>query len=290
VKSWFEGASWGTATVADAGTFTMTIAIPVETKTGPASVSVDVINENGAYRRFNFALYVIASSPTELPSEGWTGGGKSPSTDPKKPCSGCVSVFPYDPATGKQPTVTSSPAGTSPAKVTITTGSGTTATIGGSTGSGIADSETTDAGGFLVRPPGSIPVVLGGLLPGSTVTVWISDEFSAQATVGADGTINFLAPIPASLKAGLHTVRIDAIEANGSPVTFLLGIEIDASADSVSLRKSSEGALSPLGGTAATGLDMSGSLALVLLLEVVGILGLAVVRLRRRQLTSAGSV
>jgi hypothetical protein len=249
-------------------------------------VSVDVINENGAYRRFNFALYVIASSPTELPSEGWTGGGKSPSTDPKKPCSGCVSVFPYDPATGKQPTVTSSPAGTSPAKVTITTGSGTTATIGGSTGSGIADSETTDAGGFLVRPPGSIPVVLGGLLPGSTVTVWISDEFSAQATVGADGTINFLAPIPASLKVGLHTMRIDATEANGSPVSFLLGIEIDASADSASLRKSSEGALSPLGGTAATGLDMSGSLALVLLLEVVGILGLAVVRLRRRQLTS----
>jgi hypothetical protein len=296
-KSWFATTAWGTATVAAAGTFTMTIAIPTDTKTGEAAVAVDVVNENGAFRRFNFTLYVIASTPTTLTGEGWTGGGKTPSTDPKKPCSGCVSVFPDDPSSDKKPTVTSSPAGTSPAQVTITTGKGTTAKIGGSTGGDNASSEVPTEGGFRVRPPGKIPVSLGGLQPGSTVTVWIGDEFSVQGTVGADGTITLSAPIPESLKAGLHTLRIDATEADGSAATFLLGIEIvdaddvlDVEATAAGKKKSKSGvsALAPLGSkaqsgaaSAATGVDMSGTLLLVLLLEILGILGLAVTRLRR---------
>jgi hypothetical protein len=279
----------------------MTVAIPTDTKTGEAAVAVDVVNEDGVFRRFNFALYVIASAPTTLTGEGWTGGGKTPSTDPKKPCSGCVSLFPDDPTSDKKPTVTTSPAGTSPAQVSITTGKGTTAKIGGSTGGDNASSEIPTEGGFRVRPPGKIPISLGGLQPGSTVTVWIGDEFSVQGTVGADGTITLSAPIPASLKAGLHTLRIDATEADGSAATFLLGIEIvDAddvldieateSGDRESTSKSGVRALSPLGsksqsasGSAATGIDMSGSLLLVLLLEIIGILGLAVVRMRRNE-------
>jgi hypothetical protein len=129
------------------------------------------------------------------------------------------------------------------------------------------------------------------------VTVWIGDEFSVQGTVGADGTITLSAPIPESLKAGLHTLRIDATEADGSAATFLVGIEIvdadevlDVEAAAAGKKKSKSGvsALAPLGsksqsasGAAATGIDMSGSLLLVLLLEILGILGLAVVRLRR---------
>jgi hypothetical protein len=296
-KSWFATTAWGTATVAAGGTFTMTVAIPTDTKTGEAAVAVDVVNENGVFRRFNFALYVIASAPTTLTGEGWTGGGKNPSTDPKKPCSGCVSLFPDDPTSDKKPTVTTSPAGTSPAQVSITTGKGTTAKIGGSTGGDNASSEIPTEGGFRVRPPGKIPISLGGLQPGSTVTVWIGDEFSVQGTVGADGTITLSAPIPESLKAGLHTLRIDATEADGSAATFLVGIEIvdadevlDVEAAAAGKKKSKSGvsALAPLGsksqsasGAAATGIDMSGSLLLVLLLEILGILGLAVVRLRR---------
>jgi hypothetical protein len=296
-KSWFATTAWGTATVAAGGTFTMTVAIPTDTKTGEAAVAVDVVNENGVFRRFNFALYVIASAPTTLTGEGWTGGGKTPSTDPKKPCSGCVSLFPDDPTSDKKPTVTTSPAGTSPAQVSITTGKGTTAKIGGSTGGDNASSEIPTEGGFRVRPPGKIPVALGGLQPGSTVTVWIGDEFSVQGTVGADGTITLSAPIPASLKAGLHTLRIDATEADGSAATFLVGIEIvdadevldvEAAAAGKKKSKSAVSALAPLGSkgqsgavSAATGVDMSGSLLLVLLLEILGILGLAVVRLRR---------
>jgi hypothetical protein len=298
-NSWFATTAWGTANVAAAGTFTMTLAIPTDTKTGPASVAVDVVNENGAFRRFNFTLYVIASAPTTLTGEGWTGGGKTPSTDPKKPCSGCVSVFPDDPSTDKKPTVTSSPAGTSPAQVSITTGKGTTAKIGGSAGTNSATSEIPTEGGFRVRPPGTIPIALGGLQPGSTVTVWIGDEFSVQGTVGADGKIELSAAIPSSLKPGLHALRIDSTEADGSAATMLLGIEIMAandvldveateSGDKESKSKSGVRALSPLGSkaqagstSAATGIDISGTLLVVLLLEIVGIFGLAVARLRK---------
>jgi hypothetical protein len=129
--------------------------------------------------------------------------------------------------------------------------------------------------------------------------VWIGDEFSVQGTVGADGKIELSAAIPSSLKPGLHALRIDSTEADGSAATMLLGIEIMAandvldveateSGDKESKSKSGVRALSPLGSkaqagstSAATGIDISGTLLVVLLLEIVGIFGLAVARLRK---------
>ena len=271
---WLVTAAWGSAVVGNDGTFTVTLPIPDGTTTGVKSVSVDVVNENGAQRRFAFEIYVIGSSPTTLPNNGWTGGpgvtggpGETPSgtpNDPTRPCSGCVSVFPIDSAGGTPPVVTSAAPGTSPGQVTVTTGSGTTVTLGGASGPGGATTGMSSSGGFRVRPPGTIPVNMGGLLPGSTVTVWIGGLFSVQGTVGADGTITLAASVPASLASGLHDVRIDATEADGTARSFVFGIELVASNSTLPI----------------TGTDTREVLILGLWLCVVGILGSAIIRRR----------
>jgi len=271
---WLVTAAWGTAVVGNDGTFTVTLPIPDGTTTGVKSVSVDVVNENGAQRRFAFEIYVIGSSPTTLPNNGWTGGpgvtggpGETPPgtpNDPTRPCSGCVSVFPIDSAGGTPPVVTSAAPGTSPGQVTVTTGSGTTVTLGGAPGPGGATTGMSSSRGLRVRPPGTIPVNMGGLLPGSTVTVWIGGLFAVQGTVGADGTITLAASVPASLASGLHDVRIDATEADGTARSFVFGIELVASNSRLPI----------------TGTDTREVLILGLWLCVAGILGSAIIRRR----------
>ncbi|NDA79001.1 MAG: hypothetical protein EBY07_14760 [Actinobacteria bacterium] len=115
-----------------------------------------------------------------------------------------------------------------------------------------------------MRPPGTIPLNMGGLLPGSTVTVWIGGLFSVQGTVGADGTITLAASVPALLASGLHDVRIDATEADGTARSFVFGIELVASNSRLPI----------------TGTDTREVLILGLWLCVAGILGSAIIRRR----------
>ena len=269
VTMWWSNESWGSGTVASDGTLDETEAIPSNAFSGSVRVFIDAVNENGASRRFVFTVYVLASSPPALPGTGgWTGGpgstGGAPggNGDPSTPCESCVSVFP-DP--GTQPVVSTAPAGTTPARTTITTSSGTTATLGGPGGPGGASTAVDKNGAFVVRPPGTLPVTLGGLLPGSQVTVWIGGVFSVTGTVGSDGTIVLNAPIPASLAPGSHTVRVDAVEANGSAISFLYGFRLLSSS-----------ARLPVTGTDVTPLQLTGLWLLVA--------GVFVARLRRRRL------
>ena len=97
------------------------------------------------------------------------------------------------------------------------------------------------------------------------MTVWIGGVFSVTGTVGSDGTIVLNAPIPASLAPGSHTVRVDAVEANGSAISFLYGFRLLSSS-----------ARLPVTGTDVTPLQLTGLWLLVA--------GVFVARLRRRRL------
>jgi len=69
---------------------------------------------------------------------------------------------------------------------------------------------------------------LSGLRPGSQVTVWISDTFAVTGSVSADGTISLDAALPEGLQPGRHTVRVDAVAADGTEMALLFGIEVVA--------------------------------------------------------------
>ena len=264
VSMWWSNSPSGTGTVSSTGEVDATLAMPGNVATGEVTVSVDAVNENGASRRFTFTVFVLATTPPSLPgSGGWTGGSGGPRSgvDPSDPCASCVSVYPD--SVSAPTIVTTSPAGTSPASTTITTSTGVTSTLGGPGGSGGASTATNKDGNFVVRPPGTLPVSLGGLRPGSQVTVWIGGTFSVTGTVSSNGTITLNAPIPPSLVPNRHVVRIDAVDANGTPVSFLYGINLLEST-----------ARLPVTGTDVTPLQLTGMWMLVA--------GILVARLRRR--------
>ena len=77
----------------------------------------------------------------------------------------------------------------------------------------------------MVQPPGNVPIVLSGLKPGSTVTVWLADNLSVTGVVGPDGTVVLSAPIPPGLAAGTYTGRVDMIDADGVARSLLFGFE-----------------------------------------------------------------
>jgi hypothetical protein len=81
--------------------------------------------------------------------------------------------------------------------------------------------------------------------------------------VSSNGTITLNAPIPPSLVPNRHVVRIDAVDANGTPVSFLYGINLLEST-----------ARLPVTGTDVTPLQLTGMWMLVA--------GILVARLRRR--------
>jgi len=244
--TWWNRVAWDDGVVDDDGEVTIDSPVPTNASSGVTVVQVDVVTETGVARRFNFTVLLLGTSPPPLPGTtsggsggnsgsnvggGGTGGGNGgdgggdSANDPTQPCSGCVSVFPSSIPT---PPVTSSNPGTSPAQVTVTTSNGVTATLGGEPGTGGATTTTSSTGGFTVTPPGTIPVRLSGLRPGSQVTVWISDTFAVTGSVGADGTISLDAALPEGLQAGRHTVRVDAVAADGTEMALLFGIEVVA--------------------------------------------------------------
>ena len=164
----------------------------------------------------------------------WT-PNDDPNNVPGRPCSGCVQLFPapHGDADGDgdadddrmRPTVTSSPPGSNPGTITVTTGSGATIVIGGTDPTGGPRTSTSPTGGFVVQPPGNVPIVLSGLKPGSTVTVWLADNLSVTGVVGPDGTVVLSAPIPPGLAAGTYTGRVDMIDADGVARSLLFGFE-----------------------------------------------------------------
>ncbi len=165
----------------------------------------------------------------------WT-PNDDPNNVPGRPCSGCIQLFPAPgddgdgtPGSGGggsgRPGVTSSPPGSTPGTITVTTGTGTTIVIGGNNPNGNPGTSTSPNGGLVVQPPGNVPIVLSGLKPGSTVTVWLADNLSITGVVRPDGTVSLSAPLPPGLAAGIYTGRVDMTDANGVARSLLFGFE-----------------------------------------------------------------
>ena len=156
-----------------------------------------------------------------------------PNNPPGRPCSGCIQLFPAPdddgtPGTGggtSRPGVDSSPPGSKPGTITVTTGTGTTIVIGGNNPDGKPGTSMSPTGGFVVEPPGNIPIVLSGLKPGTTVTVWLADNLSITGVVGPDGTVSLSAPLPNGLAPGIYTGRVDMVDAGGVRRSLLFGFE-----------------------------------------------------------------
>ena len=193
-----------------------------------------------------------------------------PNNVPGRPCSGCIQLFPAPDDDGSpdsdgdggsgggtsRPGVTSTPPGSKPGTITVTTGTGTTIVIGGNNPDGKPGTSTSPNGGLIVEPPGNVPIVLSGLKPGTTVTVWLADNLSVTGVVGPDGTVSLLAPIPSGLAAGTYTGRVDMIDADGVARSLLFGFEWRG-----------------LGGTLpTTGSDIQSVLLVVMWLLVAGVL------------------
>ncbi|NBU55932.1 MAG: hypothetical protein EBS22_06850 [Acidimicrobiia bacterium] len=155
----------------------------------------------------------------------WT-PNPDPNNRPGIPCSGCVQVFPAPSGDGgPQPGVTSSPPGSRPGIIKVSTGTGPVVTIGGANPDGRPGTATSPNGGLIVEPGGNIPIVLTGLKPGSTVTVWLADQFSVSGVVGPDGTISLIASVPNDLPPGTYTGRVDMVDPSGQPQSILFGFE-----------------------------------------------------------------
>ena len=148
--------------------------------------------------------------------------------------------------------------------IIVSTGTGTDIVIGGNGPNGKPATGTTETGGFVVQPPGNVPIVLGGLKPGSTVTVWLADNLSVSGVVGPDGSVTLMARVPAGLAAGTYTGRIDMVEASGRPRSILFGFEW----------RGMRGTLP------ATGSNTQGVLVIVMWLMVAGVLINAISRRR----------
>ncbi|MFZ9731278.1 MAG: hypothetical protein ACO3CX_06565, partial [Ilumatobacteraceae bacterium] len=196
--------------------------------------------------------------------EPWPTPGE-PRNRPGSPCSGCVQVFPYQSGDdNKSPKVTKSPANTSIGTIRVTTADGGEVTIGGTTASGQPATSTTETGGLLVGADGIVPISLSNLTPGSTVTIWLADQFSVSATVMPDGSVVLSAPIPDDLASGTYAGRVDFTDAAGNPQTILFGFEW----------QSNESSLFGFDGTLANGLGAIGFVVFV------GLVSLAVLRRR----------
>jgi hypothetical protein len=155
----------------------------------------------------------------------WT-PNPDPNNRPGIPCSGCVQVFPAPSGDGgPQPGVTSSPPGSRPGIIKVSTGTGPVVTIGGANSDGQPGTTTSPNGGLIVEPGGNIPIVLTGLKPGSTVTVWLADQLSVSGVVGPDGTISLIASVPNDLPPGTYTGRVDMVDPSGQPQSILFGFE-----------------------------------------------------------------
>jgi hypothetical protein len=155
----------------------------------------------------------------------WT-PNPDPNNRPGIPCSGCVQVFPAPSGNGgPQPGVTSSSPGSRPGIIQVSTGTGPVVTIGGSNPDGRPATATSLNGGLVVGPGGNVPIVLTGLKPGSTVTVWLADQFSVSGVVGPDGTISLTASVPSDLPPGTYTGRVDMVDPSGQPQSILFGFE-----------------------------------------------------------------
>jgi hypothetical protein len=149
-----------------------------------------------------------------------------PNNRPGIPCSGCVQVFPAPSGgDGPQPGVTNSPPGSRPGVIKVSTGTGPVVTIGGSNPDGRPATVTSPSGGFVVGPGGNVPIVLTGLKPGSTVTVWLADQFSVSGVVGPDGTISLTATVPGDLPSGAYTGRVDLVDPSGQAQSILFGFQ-----------------------------------------------------------------
>jgi hypothetical protein len=107
----------------------------------------------------------------------------------------------------------------------VSTGTGPVVTIGGTGTNGVPATATSSKGGLVVGPGGNVPIVLTGLKPGSTVTVWLADQLSVSGVVGPDGTISMTATVPDGLPSGTYTGRVDMVDPSGQAQSILFGFE-----------------------------------------------------------------
>ncbi|MGA0804784.1 MAG: hypothetical protein ACO3QU_07890 [Ilumatobacteraceae bacterium] len=150
------------------------------------------------------------------------------------PCSGCVQMFPFRPGNGTtSPKVTKSPPNIALAALRVATDDGQEVTIGGMSASGRPAMSTSESGGLMVGADGIVPISLSGLTPGSTITVWLADQFSVSGTVLPDGTVVLSAPVQKGLPSGVYTGRIDITDSFGNPQSILFGFEWQSSASSI---------------------------------------------------------
>ncbi|MGA1699271.1 MAG: hypothetical protein ACO4AZ_10385, partial [Ilumatobacteraceae bacterium] len=117
------------------------------------------------------------------------------------------------------------PPGSRPGIIQVSTGTGPVVTIGGANSDGRPSTATSPNGGLIVGPGGNVPIVLTGLKPGSTVTVWLADQFSVSGVVGPDGTISLIASVPNDLPPGTYTGRVDMVDPSGQAQSILFGFE-----------------------------------------------------------------
>jgi hypothetical protein len=123
---------------------------------------------------------------------------------------------------------------------------------------------TAEVSDSTVTPGQTITVSGSNWEPGSTVEIRLMSQtfFLGRADVAADGTFSTSVTIPAEVSPGTHVLEVSGTDVNGNPAiaTTILTVL---------------GAIS-----AGTGANLSGSLAILLTLLVVGVA--AIVASRRR--------
>ena len=87
----------------------------------------------------------------------------------------------------------------------------------------------SEVGAGLVLQPGSTTQVDGdGFLAGSLVQVWLFSEPTLLGTAVAapDGTFRLVAPVPASMLIGQHTMVVSGVRADGVAQAVSLGVVV----------------------------------------------------------------
>ena len=258
MSTWWNQTASGTGTANASGSATAEVTLPTGTTTGAASVRVDAVSALGAHRAFYFAVKVVAASSGTSSSSGassGTGGsstsggsGGSSSTSGGGSGSGGASgedtTTTLDVTTPRKPTksgafspksgeneMLSSTGKVSKPKTTETSNGFTIE--GGGVKVGLSPVKGTtmaknESGQTVVSGTGTIAISKSGLKPGSQVAVWLRPEMKrlAVAKVKADGTVEFNVSVPASAKAGEHTLQIDMVNAKGNAVSMATGFSL----------------------------------------------------------------
>ncbi|WP_231391890.1 NPCBM/NEW2 domain-containing protein [Arthrobacter sp. 35W] len=172
--------------------------------------------------------------------------------------------------------------------------------VGGSTADAVVAAKETPQPGTpsidaptAATPGSTITVALGGLVPGSTVELWLHSEpvLLGAVVVGADGTATITAALPAGLEAGTHTLTVVSGGATLASSALTVAAAVDPGettpgggtigGGTTSGGTTAGGQATTEGGLASTGANVLLPAGLALLLVAAGAVATVVVRRRR---------